>query len=725
MTGAASAQALALVEGALKTMFLSRLLTISAGLLALVLIGGASLLVGLAARETTPEATAPAQEEQKSRVDRHGDPLPPGAVARLGTERFRTGGFDVRGLGFLADGKTLVSATSAANAIQLWEASTGKPLREISTGQLSARGFALSPSGKYVAVGGFLLEEGNKPTPGAIGIWDTASGKEVRIFQRNGDDTDYCALAFTPDDKLLMSMGSRSGVLRIEEIATGVELLRHQFPKDIQGSLALSADGSTLAVGSGPNTHKLYVWQWQTPDEPRELKAPRYAGQFLAFSPDGKRLAESSDLDETVRVWDVATGRLLHKLEPPETDHHWHSSVIFSPDGKTLIASTRSNTSGAVHLWDAATGKYRSRIDAVVGRLTVSPDSRLLAGSGEGAIRVWELASGKELAADDDAHQNGIGRILVAGDVVITGSDDHTIRIWDAATGKQRLKLAHGSYVRALALSPDGTKFVSSSPDDTVCLWDVATGRKIYTLPGHRGGRHAVGFTPDGKYSLSWGDDLYLRKWDVSNGKAILEHRLRPTGVKIPDDDDERARLPMFFMLGEGTFSPDGKLFILDAGGQFHVFDVATGKDLHQIANEGSSVISLAVSPDSKMLLASAWGKPVETKLTDGRIRHSSAKNHPVCLWELASGRLRQQILLREGGAGPVAFSADGRFFATATHKPDQRIRLWDVARGEEVGSLSGFRGRVRSLAFSPDGKRLISGMDDTTALVWDLPAKP
>src|SRR5262249_55908128 len=153
---------------------------------------------------------------------------------------------------------------------------------------------------------------------------------------------------------------------------------------------------------------------------PRELKAPRYSGQFLAFSPDGKRLAESSYSDETMRVWDVASGKLLLKLEPPETDHHWHSSIAFSRDGKTLAAATHSNRTGSVHRWDAATGKYRARLDGNAGHLSFSPDSRLLAGSSGSRIRVWDLVAAKELTADDETHVDGVSRIATAGDVVVT-----------------------------------------------------------------------------------------------------------------------------------------------------------------------------------------------------------------------------------------------------------------------------------------------------------------
>jgi len=693
-----------------------------------VLIGGAGLLVGHALKDAV---AGPVLQAEKAHVDRWGDPLPPGAIARLGTVRFRTtsGGF-FSGLGFLADSKTVVSVTGG-HTVQFWEAATGKQVREISTGNISIRSFALSPDGRHFAADGFLADDGTGPMAGAVGIWDTASGKEVRTIKRLDKDVDRSSMAFTPDNKLLMSLG-RSGVLRVEEIATGVELLQHQFPQDIGGNLALSADGSMLAVASGPNTRKLYLWKWQAAEEPRELKVPDRVGNALAFSRDGKVLAECGDLSEAVRLWDVASGRLLGKLEAPDPDNRWTKSVMFSPDGKSLIVSTRSNTTGAIHIWDAGTWKHLSRLELDRdggGHLAVSPDSRLLAGMGGGGVRVWDLASGTELSTNDEAHQGNVHQIAATGDLVVTASDDHTIRLWDATTGKQRLKLAHGHWVRAMALSPDGTKIVSSSLDDTVCLWDVASGRKIYKLPGHGqvGGRRAVSFMPDGKHFLSWGDDMYLRKWEVATGKAVLEHAIRPQGMKMPGDDaddgDKRQMQSMMFqvMLGEGTFSLDGKTFLLSASNQFHMFDVATGKDLFQIPNEGSHVTSVAISPDSRLLLASAWGKSITTKLPDGRMRSSSAKNHPICLWELATLQMRKKVMLPDGGAGPVAFSPDNKLFAAATGEPDCRIRIWDMANGNEVGVIQGYRGRVSSLAFAPDSKRLISGMDDTTALVWDL----
>src|SRR5262249_35737660 len=161
-------------------------------------------------------------------------------------------------------------------------------------------------------------------------VYDTSTGREGRTFTWDPRDGVH-ALALSPDGKFLFCL-CRDGKLHIEELATGVELLRHQFPGDVQAAIALSPDGSTVALASGPNTRKLFLWKGQEAQEPRELKTPGYRGRFLAFSPDGKRLADCSDSGAVMRVWDVQAGRVLHRLESPDRDLHWYSSVAFAPD---------------------------------------------------------------------------------------------------------------------------------------------------------------------------------------------------------------------------------------------------------------------------------------------------------------------------------------------------------------------------------------------------------
>jgi WD40 repeat protein len=666
---------------------------------------------------------------EEPRVDRHGDPLPPGVLVRLGTMRFRPGGWAAGVRGFLPDGRTLVTSTDGNMPLQFWDVTSGKLLRVLDLGEIQGTGLSLSANCRFAVMGGYLPGDGDRPGRSVIRIWDLVLGKEVRTFPRDADDA-LASLAFTPDGKFLLLYNSYTGKLRILDAASGLEIAQQQLPDGVRGGLAVSADGGTIAVGAGATGtgDKLFLWKWQEGAAPRLVQAPRNSGSTLTFSPDGKHLAECNLSDNQFRLWDVAGGRVLHTLRTAETESAtW---ATFSHDGKTLFTACRNPReywTGVIHLWDTATGKHRDRLETGLGGLALSPDSRLLAVGRGGRVQVWDLATRKELPHIEEAHETAVAHLASAGDLLATAGDDRTIRLWDARSAKQRLRLTHGHWVRGIALSPDGKRLVSSSLDDTLCLWDTTTGRKIFSLPGHgkSGGRRPVAFTPDGKHFLSWGEDLYLRKWDVATGKAVLEHALQPTGVKVPDPEADRGeRMLAVEQFGAGAFSPDGTKLVLHVWNDFHVFDTATGKDLRQIPNEGGWVSSVAVSPDGTALLASAWGKSRQIKLPDGRIGFTMQKDCPIGLWNLATGKLRNKVVLPDGGVGPVAFSADGKLFAAATGRPDPRIRLWDTATGEERPSLTGFRGSVRSLAFLADGQRLVSGMDDTTALIWNLKDK-
>ncbi len=712
----APAQVIALAEGGLRAMCVGKLYTLAGALLAAVLLGGTVLLAGGTAPRAAPAPASPAPGAGKGAVDRYGDALPPGAVRRLGTVRYRFAG---SGATFLADGKT-VATVGQGNVIPLWDARTGRLLREIPIGKFSISWHhAFSRGAKRLAVSGSVEDE-KVGWRAAIRVFDLVSGKILRTFERDVRDTAN-SLALSPDGELLFSLGNE-GKLRVEEIATGAELLRHQFPQDIGSALAVSPDGATLAVASGPNTHKLYLWKWQAGEGPRQIKVPAYRGRALTFSPDGKLLADCSQSEPNVYVWDAATGRLLHKLEAPDHAPLRHNHVAFSPDGKVLAAPGSFNQQSAIQLWEPATGKFLKRIPRGGASVAFSPDGKLLV-SGSA---VWDLDTGRELSANEDAHRGAVERAVAAGGRVFTVGGDNTIRIWDPATGKQQRCLTHEGWIRAIAVSPDGSRLASNSLDDTVCLWDVATGRKIYRLPGHGelGGRRAAAFTPDGKAFFSWGDDNYLRKWDVRTGKAVRELAIRPSGVTLPGEDDDARKREMLGIGGgidAGRFTPDGKHLIVRTRDTFFVMDAETGKEVRKAPLKGSVASGMAISPDSRLLLTSGWGEPVRIKLPNGMMRFTSGKSHPVIWYDLTTGKQRGQLMLPGEGAGPVAFAPSGKLFAVACPRPRAVIRLVEVATGREVRRIDGFRGAVRSLVFLPDGRHLVSGMEDSSALIWDL----
>jgi WD40 repeat protein len=692
-------------------------------------IAGTALLTAITLGGVNPAAAAdPVPAAARPGVDLYGDPLPAGALARLGTVRFRGRNGQSHGPAFLPDGKTLVTA-DGGSAIRFWETNTGRLLHEIRVGPLSVHTFALSHDGKQIAVGGYLLhEKHDQPPAGAVRVLDAASGKEIRGFTRTDRDVDH-SLRFIPDGKYLVSVGGQ-GVVRIAEVASGTELLEQKFPGDVMAELEMSPDGKTVAAWSGPNSQRLYLWDWQGGQEPRQVKVPRDRAGHLCFSPDGKVLAATADYEAVLLLWDVASGRLQRQLDLP--DDISPGGLAFHPNGRALAVSDRGNRigknwSGAVLLVDQDTGKVLREMPTPgqsVGAVAFSPDGRWLAAGGGGGVRVWDPRSGKEVAAGAAGHHGMVGQVAAAaGGLVVTACDDHTVRVWDAATGQQRRQLEHGHCVRAAAVSPDGRLVVSSTLDDFVHLWDLRTGKEIYRLPGNgaHGLYRAVGFTPDGQRFLSWGDDFYLRTWDVRTGKALAEHAVRPPGVKVPDEDAAPHEQRNFMlMVGPGAVTPDGKRLAVSVGGAFHIIDAATGRVEHTLEEPGGGV-SLAFSPDSRHFASSAWGKPIQTKLPNGRTQSSTPKHPFVFVGELATGKLVKRLELPTRDAGPVAFSSDGKLLAVGFGRQDGEIRLLNLANDEPAAVLTRFGASPHALAFSPDGKYLITALDDASGLVWDL----
>jgi len=254
--------------------------------------------------------------------------------------------------------------------------------------------------------------------------------------------------------------------------------------------------------------------------EPLELYGHWYPVYSVAFSPDGKTLASGS-WDETIKLWDTATGEELRTL----TGHtSYVSSVAFSPDGKILASASGD---GTVRLWDAATGREIRRLEGHWGwvfAIAFSPDGKTVASGGDdGLVLLWDVETGSEKGVLE-GHEGAVYGVAFSpsGDLLATGSEDHTVKLWDLAS--QRLKATlrgHQGYVLAVAFSPDGRLVASGSEDGTVRIWDSTTGNQIQVLSGHEDIVHSVAFSPDGKTLASGSVDGTVRLWDPVKGELV------------------------------------------------------------------------------------------------------------------------------------------------------------------------------------------------------------
>jgi WD40 repeat protein len=649
-----------------------------AAVLMLLVMGTAGALghVLHAKPQATPTLPAKAVAESKKpqspqvRTDRHGDPLPDGAIARLGTVRWRHGVF-VHALAYSPDGKKIVSS-GVGRALVLWDASTGKELRQFaSRGQ--PHGVVFSPDGKYIAA-----------IPGMAQVWEVATGK--KIHDLNDAKSVVIALAFAPDGKTLATANSDNAI-HLWDPANGEEKRRIDCGQGGVTALAYSPDGTTLA--SGGKDGAIRLWDVDNGKECRRFAADNKEIRSLVFSPDGKHLVVGSG-DDTPRLWNVATGREIRTFGEKQGVF---APLALSPDGKWLATGYAD---GTVSLWDAASGEEKRHWRAGWGKaraMAFSPDGKTLASAllWNGGFRLWDVDTGRERNAAE-GHYGPISllRFAVDNKTLISGGFDRSILWWDMAaqTPRRRFTWTTDSF-SGFALSPDGNMIaVADINTDEMFLWDIGTG-KAAKLTGKKAGRiQTIAFSPDGRLLASGGYNRAIQVWDVRQGKAIREIQGNPR-------------------LGGLLFSPNGKT--LASGSPLRLWDAVSGKERSNFDNQAGGDFPLAFSPDGKQLVSA----------NDPPGRHVQPL---VRLWDATTGKEFCRYNGHRTVIGAAAFSPDGKLVASGgVTDEDNSVQVWEAATGHLIRRFEGHHSWLFAVVFAADGLTVASSAGDSTILLWDI----
>jgi WD40 repeat protein len=411
----------------------------------------------------------------------------------------------------------------------------------------------------------------------------------------------------------------------------------------------------------------------------------------------------------------LQTGGLARILEGHQS---WIGAVAVLLDGR-VVSGSGDNT---LRVWDVESGQALATLEGHQGEVravAVLPDGRVVSGSSDSTLRVWDVESGQALATLK-GHPGTVRAVAVLpGGRVVSGSGDNTLRVWDVESGQALATLrGHQGMVMAVAVLPGG-HVVSGSSDKTLRVWDIESGQALATLTGHRGWVNTVAVLPDGRV-VSGSSDKTLRVWDVETGHvlATLEgHRgwvlavaVLPDGRVVSGSYDKTLRVwdieggqALATLeghqgpVGGGAVLPDGRVVSGSYDKTLRVWDIESGQALTTLTGHQGWVNTVAVLPDSRVV--------------------SGSLDKTLRVWDVESGQVLATLTGHQSWVRTVAVLSDGRVVSGSY---DKTLRVWDVESGQALATLTGHQGWVNTVAVLPDG-RVVSGSDDTTLRVWDV----
>ncbi|BAY24098.1 protein kinase [Calothrix sp. NIES-2100] len=283
--------------------------------------------------------------------------------------------------------------------------------------------------------------------------------------------------------------------------------------------------------------------------------------------------------------------------------------------------------------------------------VAISPDGRLFASNSDRTIKLWNIATGKQISTLE-GHSQRVNVVSISpnGETLVSGSDDNTIKVWNLATGKLiRTLLGHSDSIHALTISQDGKTLVSGSDDNTIKVWNLVTGQEISTLVGHKFWVRSLAISPNGKILASGSFDKTIKLWNLSKGYAIRTLR---------GDDKTITSL---------AISPDGQTL---ASANRDVYDglrlrtiklwnLSTGQEIRTIVGHDNTVTSLAISPD-------------------GQILASGSRDRTIKLWNFTTGEELFTLAGHTNIVTSLSFSHDGKTLISGSE--DKTIKIWHVS---------------------------------------------
>ena len=528
------------------------------------------------------------------------------------------------------------------------------------------------------------------------------------------------SLTFSPVG-LELAAGTARGEIRIWDAADGTPIQTLRGHLNSIWSVAFNRNGRTLV--SGGQDQLIRVWDLDHGRCERVLVGHTSRVRCVAISPDSSCIASCGAEDQSIRLWELASGQAV------KTIHHdsrvW--TVAFSPDG-TLLASGGQESS--VRLWSVTTGECVAVLPgngSWVWAVTFSPDGRYLAcGCEDSSVRLWDIEH-RECHMSFTGHSERIRSVAFSPDsaTLASGGHDETVRLWEVRTGRcLRILREPGDRVWAVAFSQDGSLVASGGEDQAVRLWETSRGDCIRTLQGHVERISCVRFSPVGDFLVSAGEGEEVRIWDPESGRCLRKFRGHAKWISCVDVD------PSGTLIASGSHDQSIKLWDASSGSCIKTFYGHQGRIRGVVfAPDGALLASASEDRTVRLWKTSTgectailsghvnWSRSISID-PSGKLLASGGEDQSIRFWELNTGN---SVKVIDAGCRvySVAFSPDGSLLASGGE--DLTVKIWSVASGDCVYVLSGHTGGVRSVSFGPTGRVVASGGEDQDVRIWDI----
>jgi WD40 repeat protein len=493
-------------------------------------------------------------------------------------------------------------------------------------------------------------------------------------------------------------------------------------------AVAFSPDGKRVATGSFGDPVK--IWDSATGQILKTL--PEQNVVFLAFGADGQTLGTGGR--HKVVVWNLETEHIVFKHEDPLCEFR----IAFLPKGTLLLIGKHAlpqgspqNEGGTAELWDYAADELKQVFPESGGCIALSlRGDRLATGNTttentNQTIKIWDLASGQLVRSLNTGWVNAMA-LSPDGQTLVTSYWGPEVKLWDATSGLLLGSLTNNQHrVWSLVFSPDGRSLATGDADQMVCLWDVATRQPIEQLKGHGSEVMSVAFSTDGQTLASGSKDNKAMLWSVHPNRAVTT--MSNTISNAP------------------SFSPDGRLVAAGIGrNRVAIWDVATfqekgvfegARDVLTFSTDGSALVARGTNyflrtydVATQAVRTTIPGRPAaETESyaalsPDGqRLAIGGFTNGTITFFDAKTGALiAPTIDSRANSIFKLAFSPNGKLLASAGPAEDRSAKIWDTATHELVAAPAGPNDLVLDVAFSPDGRTLVTGGVDNSIRFWN-----